>query len=192
MEVTGSSDAGLVARIRAGERAAEDEFVRRYSRGVSIIIGQSVADSSAAADVYQETFRLALLKIRAGEVRDPERLAGFICGIARNLVIEHFRSTARFKGRHEGEPDRQFPSPEPSQLDRLLRAERAALARRVLAELPSGRDRKILYRFYIEDDEKEDICADLGIGALHFNHLISRARQRYRKIFESMGAGRKT
>ena len=191
MEVAGSSDAGLVSRIRSGERSAEDELVRRYSRGVSIIIGQSVADTPAAADVYQETFRLALLKVRAGEVRDPDRLSGFICGIARSLVIEHFRRAARFTARHEAEPDRQLPSPEPSQLDQLLRKERAALARQVLSELPSDRDRKILYRFYLEDDEKDDICADLGISALHFNQVISRARQRYKKIYESLGEGRK-
>jgi RNA polymerase sigma-70 factor, ECF subfamily len=191
MEVAGSSDASLVSRIRAGEPAAEDELIRRFSRGVSIIVGQSVADPSAAADVYQETFRLVLLKVRAGEVREPERLAGFVCGIARSLVVEHFRRTARLKERHAGEPDRQLPSPEPSQLDQLLRQERAILARRVLSELASDRDRKILYRFYIEDDEKENICADLGIGALHFNHIISRARQRYKKIYESMGDARK-
>jgi len=186
MEVAGSSDAGLVSRIRAGERSAEDELVQRYSRGVAIIIGQSLADASAAADVYQETFRLALLKVRAGEVRDPDRLAGFVSGIARSLVIEHFRGAARLRARQEGEPDREFPSGEPSQLDQLLREERAALARRVLSELPSDRDRKVLYRFYIGDDEKGDICADLGISALHFNQVISRARQRYKKIYESM------
>jgi RNA polymerase sigma-70 factor, ECF subfamily len=192
MEVAGSNDAVLVSRIRAGERPAEDELVQRFSRGVSIIIGQSVADPAAAADVYQETFRLALMKVRAGEVRDPERLAGFICGIARSLVIEHFRGTARSKARHKGEPDRQLASSEPSQLDQLLREERATLARQVLSELPSDRDRKILCRFYIEDDDKDDICADLGISALHFNQVISRARQRYKKIYESMGEGRKT
>lgn len=192
MEVADSSDAGLVSRIRAGERPAEDELVRRYSRGVSIIIGQSLADPAAAADVYQETFRLVLQKVRAGEVREPERLAGFVCGITRSLVIEHFRGTARSKARYESEPDRQIPSAEPSQLDRLLREERATLARKVLSELPSDRDRKILYRFYIEDDEKDDICADLGISALHFNQVISRARQRYKKMFESRGEGRNT
>jgi RNA polymerase sigma-70 factor (ECF subfamily) len=191
MEVAGSSDAGLVSRIRSGERSAEDELVQRFSRGVSIIIGQSLADPSSAADAYQETFRLALLKVRAGEVREPERLAGFVCGIARSLVIEHFRGEARFKERHEAEPDRQLASPEPSQLDQLLRKERAALARLVLSELPSDRDRKILFRFYLEDDEKDDICADLGITALHFNQVISRARQRYKKIYESMMEGRK-
>ena len=191
MEVAGSSDAGLVSRIRSGERSAEDELVQRFSRGVSIIIGQSLVDPSSAADAYQETFRLALLKVRAGEVREPERLAGFVCGIARSLVIEHFRGAARFKERHESEPDRQLASPEPSQLDQLLRKERAALARLVLSELPSDRDRKILYRFYLEDDEKDDICADLGITALHFNQVISRARQRYKKIYESMMEGRK-
>jgi hypothetical protein len=37
--------------------------------------------------LYQETFRIALEKIRRGDVREPEKLSGFMGGIARNLVI---------------------------------------------------------------------------------------------------------
>ncbi len=46
----GQSDpAQLVARIRAGERTAEEELVRRYTRGVSIIL-RRLAGTAAVAD----------------------------------------------------------------------------------------------------------------------------------------------
>src|SRR5215470_7082480 len=79
----------LVDRIQAGDRSGEEDLVRQYSRGVLVIIGQSVSDRSLVEDLYQDCFRLVLEKVRAGEVREPDRLSGFICSIARHIVIEH-------------------------------------------------------------------------------------------------------
>jgi len=181
--MTGSLDpAALVEKILAGEPGAEDQLVARYNRGVMVVIRQSVSDSSQAQDIYQETFQLLLQKIRAGEVREPERLSGYVVSVARNVTIEHFRKTAR---RAPAESlDAEWPSPAPSQLDGLLKQEKAALARQVLAELPSDRDRKVLYRFYIAEDEKDEICRDLGLSSLLFNQVLFRARERFRKLFE--------
>ena len=188
MEIGDATPAELVSRIRAGEPSADDELVRRYSRGVFFVINQLMPDRSQAEDVYQDSFRLALEKVRAGELREPERLSGFVCGLARNLVLEQFRKTRRRQELQEPEAgeDRPLPSLEPSQLDRLLRREQGELARQVLDALPSDRDRKVLYRFYIADDDKEEICADLGITSLHFNQVLCRARERYRQLFERM------
>jgi RNA polymerase sigma-70 factor (ECF subfamily) len=188
MEIGDVTPAELVSRIRAGEPSADDELVRRYSRGVFFVINQLMPDRSQAEDVYQDSFRLALEKVRAGELREPERLSGFVCGLARNLVLEQFRKARRRQELQEPEAgeDRPLPSPEPSQLDRLLRREQGELARQVLDALPSDRDRKVLYRFYIADDDKEEICADLGITSLHFNQVLCRARERYRQLFERM------
>jgi DNA-directed RNA polymerase specialized sigma24 family protein len=87
---------------------------------------------------------------------------------------------------------RTIAAPEASQLDNLLKEERARLVHSVLAALPSERDRKVLHRFYIADDGKEEICADLGIPALHFNQILCRARERYRKAFDELSReGRK-
>jgi len=186
MEINQSNPAEVVGRIRAGERSAEDELVRQYSRGVYFVINQSVMDSAQVDDIYQETFRLVLEKVRAGQVREPERLSGFILSIARNLVIEQFRKNVRAEVGNEAYGRSQVASPEISQLDQLLRQEQAALARRVLAALESDRDRKILFRFYIADDDKEEICADLGVSSMHFNQILCRARERYRKLFDEM------
>ncbi|HEU0176594.1 MAG TPA: sigma-70 family RNA polymerase sigma factor [Blastocatellia bacterium] len=174
----------LVSRIRAGDRQAEAELVERYSRGVRIIIRREVHDTAVAEDIYQETFRIALEKIRQGDVREPERLSGFICGVARNLVIEYFRRAARQGGITEIEEASPLPHPAPDQLQVLLRKEKADFVRRILKEMPNERDIQVLYRFYIADDEKEQICADLGLTSLHFNRVLYRARERFRDLYE--------
>ncbi len=92
-----------------GERTAEEELVRRYTRGVSIILRRLAGTAAAADDLYQEVFLRAVEKIRAGEVRDPERLSGFICALARNLAIDHFRRRAPEKAPAEPEAGSRFP-----------------------------------------------------------------------------------
>ena len=171
----------IVRRIRERDPEADAELVRRYQRGVSVILRRAGAGPPEADDLSQETFALALRKIRAGEVRQPERLAGFLCSLARNLAIEHFRRSR--SQRAAGDPDQEAPSPAASPLEELLRAERAATVRRVLDELPSDRDRQILHRFYLAEDDKETICRDLGLSSLHFNRVVFRARERYRELY---------
>jgi RNA polymerase sigma-70 factor (ECF subfamily) len=171
----------VVRRIRAGDPGAENELVRRYHRGVAAILRRSGAEVAAAEDLSQEAFALALRKIREGEVRQPERLAGFLSSLARNLAIEHFRRAAA--RRLSGSPDEDVPSPAASPLEELLSAERATLVRTVLAELPSERDRQILLRFYLAEEDKDKICKDFGLSSLHFNRVVFRARERYRDMY---------
>src|SRR5262245_30829914 len=90
-------EADLVRLIMAGDQLAEKELVQRYSRGMSIIIRHRVKNVADVEDLCQETFRKALEKIRRGEVREPEKLSGFICSMARNLAIEHLRRLSRWE-----------------------------------------------------------------------------------------------
>ncbi|HEV7517338.1 MAG TPA: hypothetical protein VGR07_13635 [Thermoanaerobaculia bacterium] len=68
----------LVRRIAAGDRRAEQEMVELYGEGLAFLLRRWTRDRDAADDLYQETLRLALEKIRRGEVRDPDRLPGFL------------------------------------------------------------------------------------------------------------------
>lgn len=58
------------------------------------------------------------------------------------------------------------------------------MIRRVLNGLTTDRDREVLFRFYINEERKEQICADLGLSDLHFNRVLHRARQRYKELYE--------
>ncbi len=180
MHVSAASDTqhrvNLVRRIVAGDQQAEVELVEHYSRGVMFIIRRELGGASVADDLYQETFRIALEKIRRGDLCEPEKLSGFMCGIARNLVIDYFRRGAREESLSEIEKVAPLAHPAPNQFDELLLKEKAALVRQVITELPTDRDRQILFRFYIAEEEKERICSDLGLTGLHFNRVLFRAR----------------
>jgi RNA polymerase sigma-70 factor (ECF subfamily) len=180
------SPADLVRRILAGERSAEDELVCRYSRGVSIIVRRIARDPALTEDICQEAFRLVLEKVRRGEVREAEKLSGFICSLARNLAIDYFRQAARRETTEDIESSRPLSDPAPDQLSVLLQREKANAVRQVLKELKPARDREILYRFYIAEEEKETICADLGLSSLHFNRVLYRARERFRELCQQI------
>lgn len=180
-----ASPADLVRRIRSGDPRAEEELIVRFGDGLTFLLRRWTRGHSDAEDLYQETFRLALEKIRRGEVRDPERLAGFLRSLARNLSIEHYRKAAR-RGTREEEIDTaaDVTNPDTGQLGQLLRKEKVSLVRRLLGELGSERDRQVLFRFYIAEEDKESIRSDLGLTAPEFNLVLFRARRRYRDLYE--------
>jgi RNA polymerase sigma-70 factor (ECF subfamily) len=181
--------AELVRRIQAGDPAAESELVARFSRGLLLMLRHLARDPTLADDLHQETFALVLAKIRRGEVREPERLAGFLRSTARNLFIADRRKEARYSSLDgDGEED-ELRRPEPADrgpapLDRFLADEEARQVRRLLDELRFDRDRQLLFRFYLSDDDKEEICADLGVDPDRFNQILFRARERLRELWE--------
>jgi RNA polymerase sigma-70 factor, ECF subfamily len=183
----------LVRRIVAGDRRAEEELLERFGEGLVFLLRRWTRDRATAEDLYQETVRLALEKIRHGEVREPEKLAGFLRSLAKNLATHHYRKGSTRENRERDLDDAVATVPagdtmEP--LTRLLAAEKAGLVRRLIGELPSDRDRQVLFRFYIAEEEKERICADLGLTSPELNVVLFRARQRYRKLFEERLGGR--
>jgi len=172
--------AALVSRILTGDHTAEDELVRRYAPGVSVIVRQSIGNRPAVEDVSQDALALVIAKIRGGEVREPERLSGFIAALARNLAIAYRRKSARGETAGEIEASDAHGGP----LAEFLRQERAEAVRQVLREMNPARDRQLLHRFYIAEEPKESICAELGLSSLHFNRVLHRARQRFREIYD--------
>jgi RNA polymerase sigma-70 factor (ECF subfamily) len=173
----------LVSRIQAGDLQAEDELVRRYARGVSVIIARAGCDRALIEDVCQDTLRITIEKVRRGDVREPDRLSGFIASLARNLVITQFRGSGARDPRRLPDSSGADSTESASQLERLLEEEQAQMVRRVLSEMSAERDRQILYRYYLAEEDKERICADLGLTSLHFNRVLFRARERFRDLF---------
>jgi RNA polymerase sigma-70 factor (ECF subfamily) len=173
----------LVRRIQAGDRQAEDELVRRYARGISVIIARAGCDRGMIEDVCQDTLRITIERVRRGDVREPDRLSGFIASLARNLVIEHFRGIRKRDHRLLLESSGASSTESSGQLQRLLEEEQVQIVHRVLAEMSSERDRQILYRYYVAEEDKDRICADLGLTSLHFNRVLYRARERFRDLY---------
>jgi RNA polymerase sigma-70 factor (ECF subfamily) len=171
---------GLVRRIASGDAAAEGELVARYSRGLLFLLRRLAPE--LAEDLHQETFRIVLERLRRRELDDPAGLAGFLRGIARNLVIAERRKSARRRTEADDEELAQAVSPAPGQLSAVLLDEEAETVRQLIRELPTERDRELLLRFYVTEEDKESLCADLGLDSLHFNRVLFRARQRFKEL----------
>ncbi len=182
--------ADLAYRVTGGDAAAETELVERYSRGVLFLLRRTTGDPDLADDLHQETFRIVLERLRRRRLEDPEKLAGFLNRTARNLVIGDYRKKVRRRTDSLEQPERSA-DPAPGQLHQALLDEEAAFVRRLLDELRPDRDRQLLYRFYIAEEPKQRICADLALSSLHFNRVLHRARRRFKDLLERAGKRRR-
>lgn len=178
-----SETSDLVARIQAGKSGAEEELVQRFGRGLMLILDRHTGGRPEAEDLYQDTFRVALQKLRAGELRDPSRLPGFLSQIARNLAIDFYRKIRRRKTEADSVLVQEASVVPSSQLGQILQGEDAVVVRQMIGEMRNERDRELLMRFYIAEENKNSIAADLGLSSLQFNRVLHRARQRYKELY---------
>lgn len=99
-----------VDRLRAGEDAAWQQFVRTYSRFVPMVSLRLGLSDSEREEVLQEMTLTAYRSI--GNLRDPERLASWTFTIARRaaiLQLKNRRGQRLAEGEEAPEPD-DFPS----------------------------------------------------------------------------------
>jgi len=54
--------------------------------------------------------------------------------------------------------------------------------RQMLSELSTDRDRQLLQLYYLEEREKAEICQQLALSPAHFDRVLYRAKQRFRKL----------
>jgi len=176
--------AELSQRIGAGDRAAEAQLVERYERGVLYLLRRRTRDTELALDLRQETFRIAIEKLRAKEIAEPDRVGAFVRGIAVNLAIAAVRKTARRATTADSDAVELVAAPDAGPDDAIALEQTRTAVRALLAEMSVARDREILLRFYIEDQDKEAICGALGVDSAHFNRVLFRAKQRFRELLE--------
>lgn len=173
----------LVTRIVDGDRAAESELIACYARGVRLILLKRTGNPQLASDLCQDTFVVTLRKLRAGELRNPDSLAAFISQTAVNISIRHFRNEERYEYSADEIIGQQLALTDKKDEQLDGRTTRVMLDG-VLKQLAVARDREILRRFYLSDDDKDEICRDLQLSPAHFDRVLYRAKQRMRELID--------
>ncbi len=142
------SDGRLAARVVAGagaDRDAEREVCRRFAPRIRLYGLRHLREESAAADLVQDVLLAVLERLRAGALREPDRLASFVLGACRLATSERRRGAARREtllarfgpDLDAGEPAR--PRLDIERLDRCL--ERLAPRERAVLQLTFYADR---------------------------------------------------
>lgn len=176
----------IVESIRQGSREAEGKMVARYSRGLRYLLARRLGDDERARDLLQETFCIAIEKLRRIELENPERLAGYLRGIAVRVAQNAARKKVREPLPVDNDLVTAMADQAPSALRRVAAEEAGVAVRKVLDELPQSRDRELLLRLYVYDQDREEICRALGLSRLHFNRVLYRAKARLKKLLEEM------
>lgn len=178
----------LSRRIHEGDVSAESELVRQFEPGLRVLLRRRTGgDHALVQDLVQETLIIVIQRLRGPGIEEPQKLAAFAAQTARNLAIASLRKSERQKTDVDGEATERRADPMGDVETRAADVEAALAVRALLRELPQPRDRLMLKRFYLDDDDKALICADLQISEAAFNQALSRARRRFRQILEERG-----
>ncbi len=178
----------LSRRIREGDSSAESELIRQFEPGLRVILRRRTGgDHGLLQDLVQETLLIVLQRLRTDSIEDPLRLAAFAAQTARNLAIASLRKAERQRTDVDTDATDRNPDPGYGVAARAADHEAALAVRALLRELPQARDRLMLKRFYLDDDDKEVICRELELSEAAFNQALSRARRRFRQILEERG-----
>ena len=153
--------ASLADRVAQGDRAAEAEVADLFHQRVKLFASVRLHGSDAAVDIAQETILAVIEALRAGRLRAPYNLPGFVLGTARNLVNNHHRKQARFPEILDDPPDR--PAETDGQWAGLDR-ERRGLVRKALGRL-NALDRRIVLLTLIEGMNPREIAPIVGLKA---------------------------
>src|SRR5436190_3507803 len=143
------NDVSLVSRSISGDRPAFAAIVSRYQSLVCSVAYSATGNVSRSEDLAQETFLTAWR--RMAELREPERLRAWLCGIARNLAFNRIRSEG-----HEPTQDAlpidvaaEAPALEPPLDEAAIRDEEQAILWRSIGRIPATY-REPLVLFYRE------------------------------------------
>ena len=149
-----------------------------------LILLKRTGDAHLAQDLCQDTFVIALQKIRNGKLRNPNALPAFLRQIAVNLSIEHFRKEKRYVHNEDGIIELQAPHTEKASRE-IDRSKGKEMLNAALEDLAQPRDREVLRRFYLHDEDKSNICRTLDLSAAHFDRVLYRAKQRMRQLLQN-------
>ena len=171
----------LVERIRRGDPGGVEQLYRVFSRGIRYYLCRHLGPQELDDRVH-DTFLIVLEAIQRGELREPERLMGFVRTIVRRQVAAYIDQAVQTR-RDLQALEAALPvsdlaeSPE----ERVIARQKAEIAESVLRSV-SKRDREILTRFYLLGQSPERICADMDLTETQFRLLKSRAKARFGEL----------
>jgi RNA polymerase sigma-70 factor (ECF subfamily) len=178
-----NDDAELARRMAAAgpgrDAAAEAELCRRFAPRIRLYGLRHLRNEAAAADLVQDVLLMTLQKLRAREVREPEKLASFILGTCRQVVIDGRRTGLRRERLLE-----TFAADLPALVDEGREALDTRRLEGCLKRLPE-RERAVLMMSFYDDRSAEAVGAELGLSTGNVRVIRHRGIERLRDCMET-------
>ncbi len=171
----------LVAAVQRGDNEGMERLYTVFARGIRFLLIRQLGYQDVE-DKIHDTFLIVVNAIRRGDLREPERLMGYVRTVVRRQVATHIDGLVQSR-RDMGDvelgyklvDDRHDPEAE------VLGKQRFRIMEQILRAI-SRRDREILTRFYLHEQTQEQICAEMGLTETQFRLLKSRAKARFGEL----------
>jgi len=171
----------LVRKIQDGDDAGMEDLYRIFARGVRFYLCRQLGPQELD-DKIHDTFLIVVRAIQRGDLREPERLMGFVRTVVRRQVAAHIDHVVHSR-REELHLDVGVRV-----ADRRQNPEQSAVLRqkiefmRAILQKLSARDREVLTRFYLNEETQEQICAEMHLTETQYRLLKSRAKARFGEL----------
>lgn len=173
------SDAELAQRIASGDAAAEAEVCRRMGPRIRLYGLRHLRSAAAADDLVQQVLLKTLEALRAGRLRDADKLAPFVLGTCRLTVLDQRRGARRQEQLLE-----EFGAvlvPEQREMAHLD-GERLARCVQALKE----RERTVVVMTFYDEDTAAESGRALGISEANVRVIRHRAIRQLRACMEAV------
>jgi RNA polymerase sigma-70 factor (ECF subfamily) len=170
------NDGELVGQIGSGtDREAEAELFRRMAPRVRLYGLRHLRDEGAADDLAQQVLITTIGALRAGRLREPDKLASFVLGTCRMTVLNLRRGAER--------------------KERLLEQYRAELAAPAQPAMPhldhdqlvrcvqnlNERERTVVVMTFYDERAGADVASFLGVSEANVRVIRHRAIRQLRE-----------
>lgn len=171
--------ARTTAMLSSG-RMEWQEYARRHHALLFRYALRLCNDHAWAEDLVQEAF-LKAIKCQ-DQLRDPERVQGWLLAIVRNCYLKHVR---RRTPKIEADLDQAFFSAfEPYVPNETEPLDRAEIVERALSQLPQE-FREVVMMYYFEELSYQDISAATNVPPGTVMSRLHRAKEKLRCWFET-------
>jgi len=175
-------DAAYLERLQSGDARTAQHFTAYFSELIKLKLRSRLQSKEASEDVRQETFVRVFALVRAKEgIRHPERLGALVNSVCNHVLLEHYRSNRRTDtdSNIDAAPEvaDEVSASKPLEVDDAERVVRATLS-----SLPE-RDRRLLQSILLEERDKDEVCAELGLSREYLRVLVHRAKQAFKACY---------
>ena len=174
------SDAELVRRIGAGDRAALATLYERYLPALWRYVCARLPEESDRRDIVSETFLAAMTSIDRFDATAGSVVA-WLTGIARHKLADRRRRASRTTGAVAGTPYHNGLTP----IETAVRAETRQIVAQVMDRLNDDQ-RLVLEWKYIERLSVRDVARRLDRTEKAIEALLYRARAAFREIYADL------
>jgi RNA polymerase sigma-70 factor (ECF subfamily) len=171
----------LVMRIKRNDETGMEDLYKLFARGIRFYLCRQLGVQELDDKVH-DTFLIVVQAIRRGDLREPDRLMGFVRTVVRRQVAAHIDQVVHSR-RDEMHLDvgvrvadaRRNPE------QNMAFQQKVDFMLEVLRQL-SDRDEDILTRFYLHEETQEEICEEMNLTETQFRLLKSRAKARFGEL----------